>query len=314
LDLLTRDAGYQHRMLFVALKGQWLRAVGRPEAIPALVDQLASSIHLPADRPRERAWVYAQIGSLFSSLQMHDHAEPWLRELVSVQPNAYPSLARTLCVLKRHQEALDLCLANQPDPLTVEFVQNVVFILTMNEPPAEVFARAEPVLKAAMDQHGQNADMLVAIATACVVQERYAESAELFEKANQLRPKDVVTLNNLATLLGEMPGEENKALGYINEAIEVAGEQSILLDTKGMILIRLGDVPQAVKTLEQAVAEPSSDPRFYFHLAVAYDRNGAADDARRTLTNALSSGLESSVLTKQDKQLLGELKRKLLGT
>ena len=50
----------------------------------------------------------------------------------------------------------------------------------------------------------------------------------------------MLTLNNLATLLAELPGREAEAMDYVDQAIEIAGEQTFLLDTKGIILIHAG--------------------------------------------------------------------------
>jgi Flp pilus assembly protein TadD len=112
--------------------------------------------------------------------------------------------------------------------------------------------------------------------------------------------------------MAEIPGRESEAMAYVEEAIEIAGEQSFLLDTKGIILTHAGEAAQAVEVLRQATSGRVVDPRFYLHLAIASDQVGAADDARQALENALAGGLESTILTDSDKKALGELRQKLL--
>ncbi len=60
-----------------------------------------------------------------------------------------------------------------------------------------------------------------------------------------------------------------------------------------------------------AVFSSASDPRYHFHLAVAYNRTGNADKARDALKEATGGNLKNEFLTEMDLQLLGELEEKL---
>ena len=63
--------------------------------------------------------------------------------------------------------------------------------------------------------------------------------------------------------------------------------------------------------LEEAAATPNADPRYSFHLAVAYDRVGATAQARAALRAARNGKLTNRVLTPTDQQMLAELQKKL---
>ena len=311
LDRATSDASFGQRLLFIALKSRWLHAMDRSAAIGPLVEPYAAANVGSIANVQKKSQFLARIAGIYASLKMYAEAEPWLRELVAVAPQTYPSLAAALCYLGRHDEALRLCLGNRPVSLSRQYVTNLVTVLSVNNPPEESFRKAEQLLREVVTQFNDDADTLFMVASVYVIQERFEEALVIYAKANERRPKHVLTMNNIATLLAEIPGQEQRAMSLIEQAIAIAGERPFLLDTKGVILLKRGDVLQAVEVLKQAVALPSTDPRFYFHLAVAYERNDGIDDAQSALGNALSHGLESSILTKSDKQQLHELRQRL---
>ena len=78
-------------------------------------------------------------------------------------------------------------------------------------------------------------------------------------------------------LLADIPVERPEALKLINQAIDFAGEDAALLDTKGAILLYSGRSAEAVPLLELATREPTADPRHHFHLALAYRDQGKID-------------------------------------
>ncbi len=99
-------------------------------------------------------------------------------------------------------------------------------------------------------------------------------------------------------------------LDCIEQAIQTAGPQPLLLDTKGMILVFQKKPAEAVPLLEQAAALPQADPRYHFHLAVAYDRAGETEKARAALSAARKGKLARRVLTPSDQRMLKELENK----
>jgi Flp pilus assembly protein TadD len=137
---------------------------------------------------------------------------------------------------------------------------------------------------------------------------------DLFQRVLELEPNNTLALNNLATLLAERPNELGQAQKYAERAITVAGRSPALLDTLGTIFIRTSEFDRAVATLEEAVAGTTTDPRYYFHLAVAYQRSRRATDARTALETAKKRGLDRAILTAGDRDLLGTLEQSLTTT
>jgi Flp pilus assembly protein TadD len=92
----------------------------------------------------------------------------------------------------------------------------------------------------------------------------------------------------------------------------VSGRQPALLDTLGTILVRSHQYKPAIVALEEAVAGTATDPRYYFHLAAAYDGVNRSADAQRALQTAIELGLDKAILTSGDRELLASLKHELV--
>ena len=187
-------------------------------------------------------------------------------------------------------------------------------ILLCGQPSEEHFRLAEPVLAQAVKRHDDNADLLVAAANVRTIQQRFGElSLALNQRALQLKPKHLMALNNQATLLSETPSRRQEALEYIERAIDTGGPQPMLLDTKGTILLYDGKAAEAAALLAKAVSAATStgpDPRYCFHLALAYDRLGKERQSTEVLEKARRGGLTKNVLTPTDLELLRKLEQK----
>ena len=168
-------------------------------------------------------------------------------------------------------------------------------------------------MKKALETHKDQPALLANVASIRVLQDRPSEAIELYRQILKQQPNNVEVLNNLATMLAEQPEPENRkeALECIERAIELAGPQPGLLDTKGMALFYDGKPDQALGALQAAAQAPNPDPRYCFHLAVACGRLGQLDKARAALQQARAADLEHQLLTKKDRQLLADLERQL---
>lgn len=105
-----------------------------------------------------------------------------------------------------------------------------------------------------------------------------------------------------------------KALSYIDHALELSPDEPTLLDTKGLILIKDGRPQDAIPFLEKAVELTCEGPVFVLHLAYAQLKTGQVDHAENTL-NKVRSILTSKIdqLSDENKQMINELEMKLGG-
>ena len=293
-----------------ALRALWLRGKGRNDEIEPLIEPMAEKTRegLAKDSPAEAQFLLSA-GNLYTKLERHEAAERWYRRLHASRPESYPLLAGALARQGRMKEALELCVeASKSDSSALPATTAATVLLT-GTPTAEDFALAEPLFSQT-SKHKDDAALLSAVAGVRVVQQRLDEAVELFRRVLELNFQDLAALNNLATLLSEQAASRPEALSYIDRAIEIAGPQPGLLDTKGTILLLDGKAEDAVPLLEQAAASSLTDPRYHFHLAVAYDRSGLPEKARAAYLTARKNQLSRQILTPTDQSMLDEMRKK----
>jgi tetratricopeptide (TPR) repeat protein len=309
---LTQWEGKQRDSLGVAsLRARWLQAKGQTDKIEPLLEPLAEKTvaRPPRNSPQQARFIFS-MGQLYSSLDLHKAAERWYRRLLTVRPTYYLPLVESLARQGRMKEALQLCVEAARSDASAMPATAATIALLAGSPSAEDFALAEPLLSKAAADHKDDARQLTALGNVRVAQQRLDEAVELFRRAVAMKSHDPHLLNNLATVLAERPESRQEALRCINLAIEIAGQQPEFLDTKGTILM-LDDKPkEAVPLLQQAAASLDADPRYHFHLAVAYDRARQPEKARRAFQSACKNHLIRQVLTPTDRSLLAELQKK----
>src|SRR5207244_11433620 len=120
------------------------------------------------------------------------------------------------------------------------------------------------------------------------------------------QPGHVAALNNLAVLLSERADTRDESLNYIEQAIQLAGPHDNLLDTKASILLQQNRTAEAAGLLERIAASANADPRHLLHLAIARQRQGAAEGARQVFKRAREADLHSKFLSPADRQWLKE--------
>jgi Flp pilus assembly protein TadD len=294
-----------------ALRAQWFRGKGQADKIEPLLEPLAEKAikRFAKNSPGEGKFML-DVGDLYSSLDQQKAAERWYRRVVALQPKAYLPLVSCLAQQGRMKEALELCRETAKSDASATPAIAAAIALVAGKPSAADFTLAEPLLSKAVADHKDDVDLLTAVAGVRVVQERLDEAVGLFRQTLALKPDNLSALNNLATILAEKPASRAEALQHIDRAIDLAGPKAGLLDTKGMILVFENKPADAVPLLEQATTSPLADPRFHFHLAVAYDRTQQAEKARAAFRTACKRHLTSQVLTPSDETMLAELKKK----
>jgi Tfp pilus assembly protein PilF len=176
----------------------------------------------------------------------------------------------------------------------------------------ELKQRALRAIDDALDADRGNLNLLMSSAVLQATLNENTEAIRLFRRVVEIEPRQSLALNNLATLLSEQPDKLEEAQEFVQRAIATSGRQPALLDTLGTILLRAKKFKPAIEALEEAVAGSANDPRYYFHLAAAYDGDGQTAMAEEKLKIALELGLEKTILTSGDRALLASLKKQTL--
>jgi tetratricopeptide (TPR) repeat protein len=315
IDQLTAAIGEQaaieRRFIPVAFRARLLVAEGhRDQGIRLLSDFAAK--HLPASATdADRAKLLLELGNLATTIGNYQEAEGWYRQLQAIAPNSYVLLAKSLAQQNKVHDAVEVCLQAAANRPAAEVATVLTQLLSGTGGEGALDKRVQPLIDSALAADRNNTELLMSLAVRNVTENNNDEAIKLFRQVLALRPHDALALNNLATLLAEKPNQLGEARQCVEQAIAVAGRNPALLDTLGTIQVRSGDDQEAVSTLEEAVAGTALDPRYYFHLAVAYQRSGQAAKAKEKLYTARQYGLDRAILTSGDRELLTSLNTEL---
>jgi tetratricopeptide (TPR) repeat protein len=206
----------------------------------------------------------------------------------------------------RPREAMDLYeeAVAKGDPAAMrEAVQNALYLATGSKgKDAAMLDRAEAVLGKALEREPSAPDLLVQKGYLRHLQGKYEDEVQLYKDALAKSPDDLRFLNNLAWTLSEYLGRPQEALKWIEEAFRRTGAKGPnLLDTRGVILTRLGRLDEAIRDLEEA-AKGKPDAAVYYHLARAYHKAGREADFRRARAAARQAGMTPERLDPVDRE------------
>ena len=139
-------------------------------------------------------------------------------------------------------------------------------------------------------------------------QGRYDEAETLFRQILDSDPENVETLNNLAWELAlREPGEPREALRLIDRAIEKRGRISTFVDTRAVVLIRLGEPGRAVQELSAARTADPRNVSLALHLAWALQEAGQALEAMKVFQLAQELGLKPEARHPLERGLIDRL-------
>jgi Tfp pilus assembly protein PilF len=202
--------------------------------------------------------------------------------------------ARTRALRGDRDGALALCLTSVQSPAgppDLTEAGRVALELAVGSPTeATVLEKADAILKHALKQAPQADDLLVMNAMLNHIRGHFDEEVRLYRLALERRPRNAVVLNNLAWALSEGLHQPSEALDKIDEAIRYVGRQPNTLDTRGVILLRLGRYDQAIEELK-GVTQAKATGVYYYHLAQAYHKAGREAEFRAALEQMRRAGV-----------------------
>ena len=165
----------------------------------------------------------------------------------------------------------------------------------------------------ALTQAPKDPEVLNYVALLRHLQGRFDEEIALYRLALENSPQSYLFLNNMAWTLCEAVQRYDEALERIDEAIRRDGRVAQFLDTRGVILARLGrqkeaavDFEDSIKQEEDLIKQQQLSNRTpsattYFHLARTYRELNQPDDYRRCRDMARKLKLDPTTLDPPDK-------------
>jgi tetratricopeptide (TPR) repeat protein len=226
---------------------------------------------------------------------------------------------------KKFAEAFDRCLKTweekkcKPEVIGGASVA-VLRGMQLNGTPAtrEQVLLIEDKLKDALKDDPKSVVLMLHLAELYDQRGDWQEAEQMYRQVlrPENEPKNIVALNNLAWLLAQHASEPDKvqeALTRIEAAVNGIGRRADLIDTRGLVYLRLNQDSAALADFRDAVADMPT-PAHLFHLARAHYKAQDKTNAIKILKEAKKNGLDdqASVLhpveQKDYKRLLEELK------
>jgi tetratricopeptide (TPR) repeat protein len=288
LEALEPDSGRT-----LGAKARVLQAQGQGGEAARLVAEYARK----AAADKKDTAVLADAASLLEELQQTDKAEELYREYVKVVADKDPEkdlvLAAFLARRDRLTEALDVVEAALARCKPEAATRTAVAALRVGRPAAEHFQRVERLLRDAIAKNPMATNLLVSLADLRDAQGRDDEAEKVYRDVLRANPRNPLALNNLAWLLAFRPGKEAEALELADRRIEITGPSPGVLDTRGVILLKLGRADDAAQAFADAAAQVPA-ALYYFHLAEAQGAGGKSAEADKASLKARELGLKET--------------------
>jgi tetratricopeptide (TPR) repeat protein len=262
------------------LRARVLHANGQKEEARRLVQQFAGGAGARLDRAAR----------LLEDLDHPAEAEKLYRAHAAdaKQPENVLELALYLGRHKRLAEALDICAVAWTRCRPEAVANASVTVVRAGGATAAQAQQVESWLKAALRRAPQAQGVAMLLAELYEQQGEWDRAMAVYRDVLRPNGRSIVALNNLAYLQALRGGDVDEALRLADRAIELAGPLDELLDTRALVHLKKGQAVQAVKDLQQAMAQ-ARRPVQYFHLAQAQRQAGnrvAAAEAWRQVTRA----------------------------
>jgi tetratricopeptide (TPR) repeat protein len=229
-----------------------------------------------------------------------DATEKFGRAMIARWPAQGTALARFLASHDRFDEALDLCRPAIEAGSPVEPLQFIQLLDTSGRLDESRSGKARELAIAAALRVPKDAGTLAITAAILRRQGRFEDEVGLYRKLLAIDPANIVARNNLAWGLAHDLGKPAEALVEVDRVIKQAGPLPAAIDTRGMILSKLGRLDEAIADLEKAAkVDPSAVHQI--HLARAYAQAGRLGDRRKALELARLAAANPSALEPEDR-------------
>ncbi|GAB4173726.1 MAG: PEP-CTERM system TPR-repeat protein PrsT [Geothermobacteraceae bacterium] len=139
-------------------------------------------------------------------------------------------------------------------------------------------------------QFPRSANALFALGSALDGMGEKAEALAVYNKAYQIDPEHIPTLNNLAYLLAGNYRDLDRALTCAVAACRKAPWNPAVLDTLGVVWLKRGDAEKATAALGRALRVAPDAPEIRYHMAEALISAGRPAEAGEILRKLVDSG------------------------
>ncbi|MBV8306071.1 MAG: tetratricopeptide repeat protein [Gammaproteobacteria bacterium] len=296
-------------------------------AKPDLPEARSAAEDLKAVQPEAvSGWYLA--GLVARQQKRPEDARREFEHALTLQPSAtqvLAALARVESELGRHAQALavvrnaatqapesagvrnllgELYLANKSYPEAIHALDEAVrlapgwWVPYANLGSARLAAKDTAGAVAAYEAGVQSthaSELVISLATLYEQQGRFEDAIRQYEQLHERRPRLKLATNNLAMLL-VTHRQDRASLDRARDLTASFADSQVaaLLDTRGWVMLKRGEVFQALPELERAAAGAPDSKEILYHLGMAQLRAGQPDKARASLEEALANGASFS--------------------
>ncbi len=289
------------------LKARVLKAQGRSDA------EAAEPIRVYARTKDARIEVAAALLEEFGAV---NDAEMLFRQFVAASSASRPQAPLALAgFLARHQrlpEALSLCERAWATCPPENVAAACVAALRLGDGDAAQQQQVEQWINAAMTKVPQSSMLPTMLGMMYEAANRPSDAIARYRQVLQQDPRNVVALNNLAILLSHGKTDSAEALTLINQALELAGPDAELLDSRALIYLRAGQAAPALRDVQQAIVQvPMPSKTLNFRLAQVQLANKNRAAAIEAMAKAKKLGLQANDLVIAEREEFQKLAAEL---
>jgi tetratricopeptide (TPR) repeat protein len=169
-------------------------------------------------------------------------------------------------------------------------------------------AGMEALYQRGVDANPDNIEMLMLMAELKQALGKQDQALALYEKLLTMAPTSDVVRNNLANLLMDhFESDANLRRAQELSADLANSDNPAYLDTVGWLQYKLGNYPQALVLLQDAVKKGGTGPVFHYHLGMAYYRSDLPEKAKEHLQQAVAEERARYVGKEEAEATLGKL-------
>jgi len=283
------------------LRSRLLASNGRYAEAAALlerhVERLKAAAQLDPLRETESIGQARMLMQVIVQTGPFDQVESSARKVAALWPRLAHLLAPPLAALGRTDEAVKMLRQGAENGDWREAAINSVSMATQNKNNAKLSLAADEIIGEALKKLPGQTDIMQAQAFLRHSQRRFEDELAIYEQIRTINPRDMRYLNNMAWTMAENLQRFDDALKVIDDAINRIGKRPSFMDTRGVILTRMGRYKDAIADLESAreASEIISDGQpmgaIHFHLARAYLLDGQPEKAKAMIDAGKALGL-----------------------
>ncbi|MGE5294758.1 MAG: tetratricopeptide repeat protein [Solirubrobacterales bacterium] len=276
---------------------EWADAYARAGRSEKAIELLNGKLNSFTGAARRRCEI-ALAAAMYNS-QQRDEAKKVFERLITSEPND-PTPVMTLGQLLRKERRWTevnqlVTLWRTTNPKDADTATNIARILA-GSGDREALQMAEDQLRMILDPNPDSVPTLLLLGMLMQDAGRDDEATRLNRRILTLDPNNVISLNNLAWMLCESssatPASMQEALQMADRGLKLVPEYMDLLDTRGVVQYRLGNMERSEADLRKCIELfPAYSPQCaapQFHLARTYASLNRRAEALEHLKAALS--------------------------